>query len=270
MRKHRSWRRQALLAALLLGALPMATSIATDDDPWPGIRKDAFGDREIAVNDEVVSLNAPVRAEDAAVVPIGVRIPARYASGAKALTLIVDKNPAPIVATFTFGPAAGEGDRTIETRIRIDMYSEVRAVLETTDGDLYMASRFVKATGGCSAPAQKDADAALAELGRMRVRTFPAEGLAPPMSEAQVMIRHPNFTGMQMNQITRDYTPAKFVDEIEVRRGDDLVFRMTGGISLSEDPNIRFSYAAVPAEPLEVIAKDTDGRSFTGRSGAGS
>ena len=40
------------------------------------------------------------------------------------------------------------------------------------------------------------------------------------------MIRHPNYTGMQMDQLTREYTPAKFVQEIEVKRGGELVFRM--------------------------------------------
>lgn len=269
MHKHGSWTPGFLVAAILVMGALCPPSFA-NDGPWDGIRKDAFGDREIIVNEGMISLEAPVRAEDAAVVPISVRIPAQYASQAKAVTLIIDKNPAPVAAAFTFGPAAGEGDRTIATRVRIDMYSNVRAILETTDGKLYMTSRYVKASGGCSAPAQKDADAALAELGQLRVKTFSLEGAVSSMREAQVMIRHPNYTGMQMNQITRDYTPAKFVETIEVRRGKDLVFVMTGGISLSENPNIRFSYAASPDEPLEVTAKDTDGGLFTGRSAAGS
>ena len=42
------------------------------------------------------------------------------------------------------------------------------------------------------------------------------------------MIRHPNFTGMQMDQLTREYTPAKFVQEIEVKRGGELVFQHGG------------------------------------------
>ena len=76
------------------------------------------------------------------------------------------------MATFTFGDAAGTGERVISTRVRIDMYSNVRAIIETSDGALHMATRFVKAAGGCSAPALKDADDALAQLGRMQVKTF--------------------------------------------------------------------------------------------------
>ena len=90
-----------------------------------------------------------------------------------------------------------------------------------------MAVKFVKAAGGCSAPALKDADEAVAAIGKMQVRTFePSDKSA--VSEAQVMIRHPNYSGMQMNQLTGLYIPAKFVREMEVRRGGDLVFKMGG------------------------------------------
>jgi sulfur-oxidizing protein SoxY len=127
----------------------------------------------------------------------------------------------------------------------------------------------VKASGGCSAPAGKDVDEAFANLGKMQIRTFePAKnaGQSTGTREAQVMIRHPNFTGMQMDQVTREYTPARFVQELEVKRGGELVFRMEGGISISENPNIRFSFAPGPDETIEVTAKDTDGAVFTATS----
>ena len=54
--------------------------------------------------------------------------------------------------------------------MRIDEYTFVRAIAETNDGQLYMATRFVKASGGCSAPPGKDAQEALATLGKMRLR----------------------------------------------------------------------------------------------------
>ncbi|MEL7049081.1 MAG: thiosulfate oxidation carrier complex protein SoxZ, partial [Pseudomonadota bacterium] len=85
---------------------------------------------------------------------------------------------------------------------------------------------------------------------------------SPLTQEAQIMIKHPNYSGMQMNQVTGYYIPAKFVEHIEVRKGDGLVFTLTGGISLSEDPNIRFTYAAGGNAPLHVNARDTDGKLF--------
>lgn len=254
-----------LACALELAFAFFPRAAAAEEDAWPGIRKEVFGTRDIVEESGKVVLEAPVRAEDAALVQITVRLPADVPSDTKALTLVIDKNPAPIVATFTFGEAAGSGERTLTTRVRIDMYSNVRAILETRDGALHMATRFVKAAGGCSAPALKDADDALAQLGRMQVKTFAANG-SSGAPEAQVMIRHPNYSGMQMNQLTGLYIPAKYVSEIEVRRGAVLVFRMEGGISLSEDPNIRFTYAEGAGEPLQVTAKDSDGRAFTASS----
>jgi sulfur-oxidizing protein SoxY len=81
------------------------------------------------------------------------------------------------------------------------------------------------------------------------------------------MIKHPQYSGLQLNQATGYYIPAKFIRLIDVKRGDDIVFRMTGGISISEDPNIRFTFAEGGDETLEVTATDTDGKVFTGRAG---
>jgi sulfur-oxidizing protein SoxY len=238
------------------------------DDPWPEIRSATFGERPIVEEDGAVTLEAPYRAEDAAVVPLTMRIPAA-AGEVKSLTLVIDKNPSPVAATFKFGEAAGNGDRMLSTRVRVDMYTNIRAIVETADGKLHMAVKYVKASGGCSAAASKDADEALANIGKMQVRTFddPAmQDRSPPVREAQVMIRHPNFSGMQMDQVTRQYTPMMIVNEIDVKRDGALIFTMQGGISISENPNFRFTFAPGGDDVLEVTAKDTDGRVFNGSS----
>lgn len=252
------------LATAAAAALAFALPATAEEDIWPSIAKDIFGSRPFVAGDGTVTLEAPYRAEDAAVVPITMRIPAAVAPKVRKLTLVIDKNPAPMVASFTFGPAAGNGDRIISTRVRFDMYSPVHVVAETTDGQLHMVSAFVKAAGGCSAPALKDADEALAAIGKVQVRTFEASG-AP--AEAQVMIRHPNYSGMQMNQLTGLYIPAKFVNEMKVMRGQEMVFELESGISLSEDPNVRFTYAPGAADDtISVLAKDNTGAVFSGRS----
>lgn len=84
--------------------------------------------------------------------------------------------------------------------------------------------------------------------------------------EGTVMIRHPNFTGMQMDAKTKNFTPARYVDKVEVRLGDKLLFAMTGGISISENPNFRFTYGtAAVVDRLSVEAKDTENAAFSGR-----
>jgi sulfur-oxidizing protein SoxY len=255
----------ALLIVIGLALASTAPRAADEEDIWPALQREIYGAREVVEDPSAIALEAPYRAEDAALVPLTVRIPAPVAQGAKKLSLIIDKNPSPVVADFTFGPAAGNGERILSTRVRIDMYSNVRAIVETVDGKLLMATKYVKAAGGCSAPALKDADAVLAEAGKMQVKII--DSAHPPgMRQGQLMIRHPQYSGLQINQATGFYIPAKFVRSLEVKRGDELVFRMEGGISLSENPNIRFTYAPGEDETLEVVAEDTDGRTFTGRA----
>ena len=261
----------ALFAGLLAisagAAVGSTAAIAGEDEElWQSIRDDVFqAGKPIVDNSDKLVLDAPYRAEDAAVVPITITLPADVAPHVRKLTLIVEKNPAPVVATFKFGEAAGLGERRISTRIRVDMYSNVRAVAELDDGSLQMQTKFVKAAGGCSAPALKDMDAALANIGKMKIKSFGDKHASSKLtSEAQVMVRHPNYSGMQMNQLTGLYIPAKYVDHIEVKKGNALVFDMEGGISLSENPNIRFTYSAAVDGPLSVVARDTDGKTFTG------
>ena len=256
-----------VVAALAIGApLSAEGNALIEADVWPALQQEIFGAKVPTENPQVVTLEAPVRADDAALVPVTVRIPASVAPRVTKMTLIVDKNPAPVVGEFTYGPGAGSGERVLSTRVRVDMYSNVRAVVETDDGALHMASKFVKAAGGCSAPALKDTDAALAEAGRMIVRNIEQAAADASMREGQLMIKHPQYSGLQLNQATGYYIPAKFIREIEVKRGNDLVFRMTGGISISEDPNFRFTYAAGGDDTLDVTAIDTDGKTFTGRT----
>lgn len=244
-----------VLLGLALSPLALAET-PTPYDPWTGLVADIFQGRAIADNDGVVTLDAPVRAEDAAIVPmrIGLADPARVAKA----TLVIDQNPMPMAAAFTFGERSAVG--FIETRVRVNFYGNVHAVAQTRDGALHAQVKFVKASGGCSAPAGKNIDAADAHLGQMKYREF--KSAEPGRREAQIMLRHPNSSGMQMDQLTHLYIPAQYIDRVEVRQGDDLVFTMDGGISLSEDPNFRFSYAPNGARTISVEARDSKGNVF--------
>ena len=257
-----------LLTATLFVMAAVASALAAgreQEDVWPILHRDVFDSRAIETGTNVVHLEAPYRAEDAALTPITIRIPAEHAAKAKKLTLIIDHNPSPVAAEFTFGPAAGTGERMISTRVRVDAYTNVRAVVETDTGELHMAHKFVKASGGCSAPALKDPDAVLAEIGRMKIRNV-GDASSPGMREGLLMIKHPQYSGLQKNQLTGYWILAKYITEMDVKRGGETVFTMTGGISISEDPNIRFTYAAADDETINVVAKDTDERIMKGSS----
>lgn len=263
--------RTVLFLAAMPALLCQSAAVRAEPDPWPDLQREIFADRPIAENDGTLQFFAPDAAADAAVVPISIRFPAGVANDIKALTLVVDRNPAPVAASFSFGDgfaaSAGLGERYLATRIRVDSFSKVRAIAETRDGRLHMVSRFVAGAGGCTAPASKDLDEAMASLGRMKVQSAPSPAHAPDWREATVMIRHPNFTGMQRDPKTGRTTPARFVRDLEIRRAGALVLRVEGGISISEDPNFRFNYSATEGDTLEVLAVDSEGTRFSGRGG---
>jgi sulfur-oxidizing protein SoxY len=237
---------------------------AEQADPWPELARDIFNGRTLEDGASLIGIEMPYRAEDAAIVPVTLRttLPPGDARTVKAITLVIDQNPAPVAATFQIGA----GVTMISTRVRVDSYTNVHAVAELSNGQLYASAVFVKASGGCSAPAAKNADEASVNLGQMRFRQFArfADGPVSGAREAQIMIRHPNNSGLQRDQVTLLYVPAFFVRELRVWQGDELVLAMDGGISISEDPNIRFNYLPNGATRFRAEAVDTDGHVFKG------
>jgi sulfur-oxidizing protein SoxY len=258
---------QAVTAAMLaLGGYAGPAMAAEDSDPWPDLVRDAFNGRDIADGAGVIAIEMPYNAEDAGVVPVTLRttLPPGDTRVVKTITLVIDQNPAPVAATFQTSASVN----MISTRVRVNSYTNVHAVAELSDGRLYASMVYVKAAGGCSAPSAKNDDEAQAGLGQMRFRQFAqagaskADGPASTPREAQIMIRHPNNSGLQRDQVTLYYIPAFFVKEIRVWQGNELVLAMDGGISMSEDPNIRFSYRPNGAAQFRVEAVDTDGHVF--------
>ena len=99
-------------------------------------------------------------------------------------------------------------------------------------------------------------------MGQMRLADLTgsdkAAGATRFRRQAALDIRHPQNTGMQMNQITLLYTPLRYVSAVEVRQGDDKLFDLTGSMTLSENPHIEFDYLLNGAAMLKVQAKDTN------------
>lgn len=259
-------RMPACAVAAVLSGLLLALPARAEDRPspmqpsesWDSIRGDVADPGEIRDAGGLYALEAPMRAEDAAAVPVHITA-APGAPEVRKLTLVVDENPAPVAATFTLGAAMQPLD--LEVRLRVDAYSNVRALVEAADGAQYMTGRFVRASGGCSAPAATDAAAAKASLGQMKVRWFDPD--PDGRREAQVMLRHPNNSGMQRDQVSLLFIPADFVDALTVSQGEDTLFTVTGGISISENPTFRFRYRPTGA-PISVRATDTDGGVYQG------
>jgi sulfur-oxidizing protein SoxY len=252
------------LLGAALGAPPASVAAAEPYDPWPGLVQDIFNNRPMNDGSDVIAIEMPYRAEDAAIVPVTLRtkLSSDDVRRVLAITLVIDQNPAPMAAKFELGPDARVSE--ISTRVRVNSYTNVHAVAELSDGKLYMIKTFVKASGGCSAPAAKNAEEAKNRLGQMKYREFAKDDQSPTNGtrEAQIMIGHPNNSGLQRDQLTLLYIPAFFINELHLWQDNSPVLSVESGISISEDPNIRFTYVSNGAKLFRAEARDTAGHVF--------
>lgn len=259
---YRTFRYLLALSLTLMLAIPVSQA-ATDKEPkWPALKTAYFGDKTIRDNaDDLLVLDAPKRAEDAAIVPISVTslVPQSKDKYIENLYIFIDENPMPYSAKFQLSPELGTVD--ISTRMRIDQYTYVRAIAEMNDGSLHMVSRFVKASGGCSAPAGKDAEAALARLGKMQIR-MRQPTVGEPV-QAQVIVSHPNYSGLQFDQKNRKYIPAHYVDDIAISYNNKTLIKVEAGISMSEDPSVRFTFTPADHGKLKAVVKDSKSQEFS-------
>ena len=248
----------------LAARLPLlATAEPADEQIWNKLRANIFTNRTIIEGSPgIVEIDAPERAEDAATVPIAIRAtpPAGSNSPVQRIYLVIDRNPSPLGAVFTFFPDSGRA--AIETRVRIEDYTTVRAIAELADGKLYMSSRYVKAAGGCSAPAGRDKAASQARLGRIKFRVDEPVSFGQP-GLAQLMISHPNSSGLAMDQLTRLYETPHFVRRVDVRYDGRPVLLAEVDFTISENPNFRFPFLPRQNGTLTAEIIDTEDKRFT-------
>jgi sulfur-oxidizing protein SoxY len=130
------------------------------------------------------------------------------------------------------------------------------------DGTLFVAERFIKAAGGCSAPAGNDPALAMARLGKMKLRFAgtPQPGLP---ATAQLLISHPNSSGLQMDQLTRNYIPADFIQQVRISYAGKAVLTVDSDIALSEDPSFRFALLPEATGEIKVEVDDSSQRHFS-------
>ena len=133
--------------------LVASTGIWPDDPEVPNqevarILKGLFGDRPIRQGH--VALDMPLVAEDGRVVPVMIEsdLPMSSDQYVKAVHLIVDHNPDPHLAAFHLTPALGSV--SLSTRIKMKRTTWVRAILETSRGEVWAGYAKVLVTlNGC-------------------------------------------------------------------------------------------------------------------------
>lgn len=251
---------------LMLIAFSMAASstaaenanLQSEVDVWGTFLKPKhFGDREIVEGKSVVELRIPQRAEDAGVVPISLnaKFPQTADKFIERVYVFVDKNPKPLAGLFHLTPEMGKAD--LAMRLRINEYTTVRVVAETNDGQLHMDSGFTRASGGCSEPPPfLKLKEARANAGKMKFRASKSEDDATALG--QLIISHPNVTGLQLNQRTRAFIPPHYVTKVVISFNGTHIMTAETDISISEDPSFRFFFQ--PAEGGVITAEMTDSK----------
>ncbi|RZS52208.1 quinoprotein dehydrogenase-associated SoxYZ-like carrier [Sphaerotilus mobilis] len=228
-----------------IGGLPTNVGHADSSPQWETLRERLFGTQTIASGAaSQVQLIVPLRAAYGASVPV--RIVSKLANSdgrrVRRMTLLVDKNPSPVAATLTLGEALGPAH--FETRLRVDEYSHIRVIQQLDDGSLHMDSRYVKVSGGCSAPPNRESPHL---IGKTLLRLPDGLTREAGNTAVDVTVLHPNDTGFELNQVTVMFIPPHFVRSIRVRLGERPVFDADMDFSVSENPTWRFQLA-VPAQ----------------------
>ena len=140
-------------ASKRLPAMLRVSRPGPDDPPIPNevvarIYADRFQGR--TVQRGRVVLDMPTMAEDGRYVPVVIEsdLPANQDEFVKGVFLIVDHNPDPLVSAFHFTSELGQ--LKLQTRIKMKRTSWIRAIAETSKGDLYADYLKVETTlNGC-------------------------------------------------------------------------------------------------------------------------
>jgi len=254
----------SMVVAALLATLCFANE-KSEPNPalspyWDPIKQLAFGDRVINPDErDVIRVYLNVRADDASTVPVVVKAQIEQTDKEfiKAIYVIVERNPSPMAGVFHFTPESGRAQ--VETRLRFEDYSFVRAVAEMNDGKLYMAQRWVKAAGGCSAPNGKKLSESL--LGKMKLRFDDETITYHKPNLVQLMIRHPNESPLAANFDAAQI--PQFVRSVKVTYDGKPVMQAEVDFSLSDNPNFRFFFTPEEKGLLNIEVEDTHDRKFS-------
>jgi sulfur-oxidizing protein SoxY len=219
---------------------------------WEYLQKQFYPGRDIGLLDEgFMSLQAPANTPDPAATPLTLRFGDAALGHIRQIRVIIDNNPSPVAATFDV--AAGARLAEIDLRVRVDRFTSVRAIAETTDGKIEMRSTWVNASGGCSAP---PGAAVAGRLGDIRFRP------SPDAKSMLISILHPNNSGFQIDPLSGEPIPSHYVAHIRLSSEGRTLLDADTGISLSENPSLRIASDRPLTAPVTVDVVDSKDAHF--------
>jgi len=243
------------LALALFSAATFAADAPSSSSggAWQMLRTHFYADREFGEVDETfMHVEAPNATPDPSATSVTLHFGHEAIGKVKQVRVIIDNNPSPVVATLDVG--AGQPISEIDFRVRVDRATNVRAIAETTDGKLEMRSAWVRAEGGCSAPPTSSGEG---KTGDVRFRAGD-EG-----KSLQVSVRHPNYSGFQIDPKTGDPIPPHYVSHVTLTAGGKPLLAIESGISISENPTFRIVSEQPIATPVTLEASDSKDAHFS-------
>ena len=257
-----------MLTVVLMALVCSASTVAANTeqskvDVWEAFLKPKYFDNvELIEDTNVIELKTPYRAEDASVTPVSIKaaFPQSDERSVDKIYMFVDENPQPLVGIFHLTKEMGRAD--LAMRIRVDKYTNVRAIAVLNNGEHHMVTNFVKAQGGCSAPLAADYQRAMEKLGTMKFKTVGDINDDRTMV-GQFLLSHPNVTGMQKDQKTQLIRPAHYVEKIKIFYNGTHIMTAETGFSVSADPSFRFFFKPKSGGELTAEVVDSKGNEWT-------
>jgi sulfur-oxidizing protein SoxY len=249
-----------LLASFIL--LVFVTPASAEPDPklWSAMKEAFFTKRDMQEVD-FIKIDAPRRAESGAQVPVTYSVDNAAAKGVKITKLyaFVDANPIPLTATYHLSDALGNFQ--LSTRIRFETDAFVRLVGEDASGKLYLASREIRAAGGCGGTVEGDEAAIRASAGKIKFKVDEPVTLGSTAS-VTFNIKHPMRTGLQRDLVSQGFVPAFYIKKTEFSYNGNPMLSIDVGVGTAEDPYFKFNFVPDVAGKLEVTATDNEGKAF--------
>ncbi|MCS3902161.1 sulfur-oxidizing protein SoxY [Methylohalomonas lacus] len=233
---------------------------AASERVWSdSLKPDNFSGRAVILDraHDIIRIQAPEWVEDPTAVPVSVHAVRAQSDefSIRRMWLFIDRNPLPLVGRFELTPQSGRADLAL--KVRVDDASFVRVVVETNDGELYMDKTFMRsAGGGCSAAPGPGAQESMDRRGEMKLKFLADPTLGAPVP-VQLMVRHPNITGLSIDVETRNRPPAYFLNELLISYAGRTVLKAQLTFALSRDPVLRFHFRPQGVGALTVQASDT-------------
>ncbi|MFZ9149667.1 MAG: thiosulfate oxidation carrier protein SoxY [Burkholderiales bacterium] len=136
-------RRRFLVSCSALALAP-ALALAQQNPQREALLREVT--RRAALRIGRVLVDTPTLADNGHSVPLRIAVdsPMTAADHVRRITILAERNPRPVVASYALGPYSGRGE--IVTRIRVADIQDIIAVAELSDGSFWMGSAHVIVT----------------------------------------------------------------------------------------------------------------------------